>query len=161
MGTYNTINITSGSLQTGGNQVGYQVTAYAAGTAYAIGTASGVLDFGTTDPSIVVDKAGTYLLIPRVSIKYNAATFSGNQTLTLKLRRTNNTPADITNSTTTLTTEIITTGTKSLTGLLLPSVIYTTTNVDDILQIHGNIDALPAAGSLDAVEASLIAIRLY
>lgn len=43
----------------------------------------------------------------------------------------------------------------------LPDVIYTTSNKDDIIQVWGSTDVVPTAGSLDAVEASIIATKLF
>lgn len=137
------------------------LSVYAAGTAYSLTNVSAALDFGTTDPALTITKPGTWLLMGRVYLKYNAATYAGNQTVTLKLRRTNNTAADVTNATHTATLRIITTITDSIGILPLPPVIYSTSNVDDAISIFGALSAAPAAGSVDATEASIIAIRLY
>jgi hypothetical protein len=73
------------------------LSVYAAGTAYQLTASDAALDFGTTDPSLTLTKAGTYLLTARVRLDYNGATFSAVRTATLKLRRTNNTAADLSN----------------------------------------------------------------
>jgi hypothetical protein len=39
-------------------------------------------------------------------------------------------------------------------------VLYTTTNTDDAIALFGSLDVVPSAGSLDAVEASIVAVRL-
>ncbi len=137
------------------------IPAYASGTVYSLTATPALLDFGTTDPSITLNQAGTYLLKAKVNLKYNGATFAANRTVTLKLRRTNNTAADISNSSTALTTGIITTLTETFAVIELPDVVYTTLNKDDIIEVWGDIDVVPTLGSLDAVEASIIATRLY
>jgi len=133
---------------------------YASGTAYSITTTSTNLDFGTTDPTLTISSAGTYRLFARVSLKYNAATFAASRTVTLKLRRNNNTPADIANTTITLATDIITTKTYEFAVATLPMVGYTTANANDQLMIFASIDTGPTAGSLDAIEAQITATRI-
>lgn len=139
--------------------LGYTITAYAAGTAYSMTASAALLNFGTTDPQIVVDAPGTYIITARVQLKYNAATFAANRTTTVKLRRTNNTAADLTNGTVTATTRIITTVTDTFVDQCW-QVVYTTANSNDAIELQGLIDVVPTAGSLDAVAASIVALRI-
>lgn len=166
------LTITGGEVSTGvqtasafhltdGSDKNLPLSVYAAGTAYALTASSAALDFGTTDPSLTISKAGTYLLLGRVSLKYNAATFVASRTVTIKLRRTNNTAADVSNSTITLATDIVTTVTAEFVVASLPPIVYTTTNLDDAIALYGNVSVVPSAGSLDAIEASIVAVRLY
>lgn len=136
-------------------------TVYASGTAYSLTATSAALDFGTTDPSVTIAAAGTYAIRARVNLKYNAATFAAVRTVTLKLRRTNNTAADLTNGSDTILTDIITTKTYTEGWFNLPEVIYTTSNSNDAITIFGDVSVIPTAGSLDAVSASIVAVRLY
>lgn len=133
---------------------------YAAGTPYQLTVTSQLLDFGTTDPSLAITTPGTWLILARARIDYNAATFAAVRTVTLKLRRTNNTASDIADSTAAFKTQIITTLTFTAAILDLQPIIYTTSNSNDVLEIWGSIDTGPTAGSIDAVEASIVAIRL-
>ncbi len=144
-----------------GNELGYNKTVYAAGTAYSLTDTSALVDFGTTDPSLVLDNAGTYLICARLKLDYNAATFVASRTATFKLRRINNTAADISNTTTTFLTDIVTTKTATAMEILIPQVVYTTANTDDVIQLWGNIDTVPSAGSIDVSEANIVAIKLY
>lgn len=154
--------VTAGSvLLTDGSDKNYALTVYAAGTAYALTATSAALNFGTTDPVVTLDKAGTYLLLAKVTLDYNAATFAASRAVTLKLRRTNNTAADVSNSSLVVDTDIITTLSYTFGAFALPSVLYTTANTDDALTIFGDVAVLPDAGSLDAVAASIVAVRLY
>lgn len=137
------------------------LTVYAAGTAYQFTNTAALLNFGTTDPSLTLTSAGVYLLLARVRVDYTGATFAAVRTVTLKIRRTNNTAADIANSTIQAQTEIITTLTYTLGVIDLPPIVYTTTNNNDVLEIWGDVDTVPTAGSLDAVEASLVAVKIF
>lgn len=137
------------------------LTVYAAGTAYSLTATSAALVFGTTSPAKVIDAPGVYLLLARVRVDYNGATFAAVRTGTLKLRRTNNTAADLTNGSTSFKTDIITTLTYTLADIFLPPVIYTTTASDDAITIFGDISVVPTAGSLDCVEAEIVAVRLF
>ena len=136
------------------------LSVYAAGTAYQLTNASTLLNFGTTDPTLVITKAGTYLLLARVRVDYNAATFAAVRTTTFKLRRTNNTAADLTNSSFSALTQIITLLTFTMGIFEFQPIIYTTANVDDSIDLMGLVDTVPSAGSIDCVEASIVAVRL-
>lgn len=133
---------------------------YAVGTAYQLTNTQAKLDFGTTDPVLVLTSPGTYLLLARVRTDYNAATFAAVRTVTFKLRRTNNTAADLLGAATSLLTSIITALTYTAGTLLIPPVIYTTSNSNDSIEIFGAVDTVPTAGTIDATEAEIIAIRL-
>lgn len=135
-------------------------TAYAAGTVYSLTGTSALLDFGTTDPAITIQNAGTYLISARASLKYNAVTFLATQTVTLKLRRTNNTAADLSNATVTETLRVITTITDGAGNIRLPDVIYTA-SAGDTIQFWGGLSAVPSAGSVDVASGEIIAIRIY
>jgi len=149
-----------GSLLSPSASSGASQSVYAAGTAYQLTATPALLDFGTTDPSLTLNSPGTYLLLARARIDYTAATFAAVRTVTAKLRRTNNTAADLTGASASLLTSIITTLTFSLGHLVIPTVIYTTANSNDIIQLFGSVSVVPTAGSIDATEAEIIAIRL-
>lgn len=133
----------------------------AAGTAYQLTATPALLDFGTTDPSLVITLPGTWLITARVRLDYNAATFAAPQTVTLKLRRTNNTAADLPNADAQVVTGAVTTATQTFMVVPLRPAEYSTKNTDDIIQIFGDVDVLPSAGSLDAVQADISAVRLF
>lgn len=134
---------------------------YAAGTAYSLTNTAAALDFGTTDPSITITTAGTYLIVGRVRLDFNGATFAAVRTVTLKFRRTNNTAADLTGGTTAFKTPIVTTLSSTMDIVPLPPVIYTTANTNDAVTIFGDVSVVPSAGTLDAVEAEVVAVRIY
>lgn len=113
------------------------------------------------DSNINIQQAGTYLIQPRVNVKYNGATFTGGQTISFNLRRNNNIPTDIDNSTTTLYTSAVTTSNGTVAVNFMQPIIYTTNNNDDNLIIFGILGNLPSAGTVDVIESSIIATRLY
>ncbi len=135
------------------------LSVYAAGTVYTLTATSAGVDFGTTDPILTINAAGTYKIKGRVKVALNGATFAANRTLTVKLRRTNNTAADVASSSTTWIVPIVTTLTNTLAVIELPEVFYTTAVGTDTIQIFADISVLPSAGSISIDEASITAIR--
>lgn len=134
---------------------------YASGTAYSLTNTSAAVDFGTTDPSLTITQPGTYLIFSRLNLKYTGATFAASRTVTLKLRRTNNTAADVTNASITFLTDIITTLTYTAGVMCIPPVLYQTDNNNDVLSLFADVSVVPTAGSLDITESEIIAIRLF
>lgn len=136
------------------------LTVYGAGTAYSLTATPAAVDLGTTDPVIVLNKAGKYRISARVQIRFNGATFAASRDVVTKLRRTNNTPADIANSSTTLPTGIVTTQTGLFEVFNLPEVFYETALDDDSITLFSSVSTLPSAGSIQVVEASIFAQRV-
>lgn len=159
------LNTTSHNLVLGdyflrGSALHNPLSVYAAGTVYTLTATSAAVDFGTTDPIITITADGTYRIKARVKVALNGATFAANRTLTVKLRRTNNTPADVANSSTTWIVPIVTTITNTLAVIELPEVLYTTALATDTIQLFADISVLPTAGSISIDEASIVAVRL-
>lgn len=152
--TYPAYNLSDGSDKN------YRVATYGAGTAYSLTNTAAAIDLGTTDPVAVINKAGTYLIFGWVNLQYVGATFAANRTVTIKLRRTNNTPADLTGGTVTLGTNVTTTVTGTLAIVSINPVVYTTANTDDSITLFGDVSTVPSAGSLDVTQASVVAVRL-
>lgn len=136
------------------------LSVYATGTVYTLTATPAAVDFGTTDPTITLNAVGTYAIRARVKVALNGATFAANRTLTVKLRRTNNTAADVADSSTTYVVPITTTITNTLAVIELPEVLYTTANTNDVLTIFADISVTPSAGSISIDEASIVAVRL-
>ena len=105
---------------------------------------------------------GKYLITTNVKLAYNGVISATNRTVTLKLRRTNNTAADLSNSTTTFVTQVV-----SLVGLTgtagdcdVPALIYNGTSGDTI-EMQGQISSVSGlTGSMDVQEASIVATRI-
>lgn len=135
------------------------VDGYGTGTAYSLTTSSAAVAFGTTSPTITLATAATYWLTARVNLKYNGATFAAIRNVTIKIRRTNNTAADVASATTSVTTGVVSALTQTMMQLSIPDVSYTA-GAGDILSIFAIIDVAPTLGSLDIVEAELHARRV-
>ena len=136
-------------------------TIYASGTAYALTNSSAALDFGTTDPSLTLTQPGTWLIFARASLAYAAATFASSRTVTLKLRRTNNTAGDLTNASISVPTRVTSTVTDTFGPVMIPPVLYTTSNIDDAITIYADVSVAPSAGAFNATNAEIIALRLF
>lgn len=136
------------------------LSVYAAGSAYSLTATPALLNFGTTDPELTITSPGTWLIFARVRYDYTAATFAAVRTVTSKLRRTNNTAADLTNGSSSWKTDIITTLTYTAAIHVLPPVVYTTANSDDVISIFGDVSVVPSAGTLDAIEAEIVALKI-
>lgn len=146
---------------TDGSDKNHTLSIYASGTAYTMTNSSQLLTFGTTSPSITINKAGTYLLIARVRTDNVGVTTGSNHTHEFKLRRTNNTATDISNSSCAYVEQNEASLTDTAADITLPQIIYTTANTNDILELWGDVTVNPSVGSHQAVEASIIAMRLY
>lgn len=133
---------------------------YGTGANYTFTTTPALLDFGTTDPITTIAAAGTYLLMGRAVIQFSGTTWDASRIITLKLRRTNNTAADISNATTSYYTRTVAVAESWGQIVPLPAVLYTAT-AGDIIQLWGSVSALPTAGTLYTSEASIIAVPLY
>ncbi len=140
---------------------GVIVSAYAAGTVYTLTNAAAAVVFGTTSPTITLATAGKYRIRAQVVVELVGATFAANQALTIKLRRTNNTAGDLTNSTLVYTVPIVTTLTNTLAVITLPDVFYTTAGTSDVVTIFAGLAATPSAGSVTISAASIIAADNY
>ena len=127
---------------------------YAAGAAYTLTTSYALADFGTTDPKLTIDRPGTYLVLARLVWMTTSA---ASPTVDFKLRRTNNTAADLANSETSISE-----GLSAISGataeyeISLPPVVYTTENTDDLIELWGKT----SAGSPTVTEASIVAVRI-
>lgn len=141
--------------------IGYNVTAYGVGTAYSLTNTAAAIDFGTTDPAIVIDKVGTYIVYGQVNLALNGATIT-TETTTIKVRRTNNTAADI-SAVIVLDLPVTTLLTNTYGIFQIPPFIYTTTNTNDAIALFANVSAGLGAGTIDstAIGTSIVAVKLY
>lgn len=131
-----------------------QSSIVAAGTAYALTATPAALNFGTTDPVLTLADAGLYELDFSVIFQFLGATFAASGTITFKIRRTNNTAADIAGAPVAIPTGIVTTLTTGPAQVNSPKVLYNAT-AGDILTIFGDVSVLPSAGSVEVTGAVL------
>jgi hypothetical protein len=137
-----------------------QVTAYGSGAEYVLTTTPANVVMGGTSPDVTLTVAGTWMIFARLRVDYNAATFAAVRTVTGVLRRTNNTAGNITNSSASFETEIITTLTYTAEVMSLPVIIYKTANVNDNIVLQASIDVLPTAGSIAISQCEIVAVRI-
>lgn len=142
------------------NSNSYTNAAYGAGTAYSLTNAAAAIDFGTTDPAIVLAQAGTYLVFAQVHLAYAGATVVA-ETASLKVRRTNNTAADL-SEVVVIDLPVATTLTNSYGTVSIPPFVYTTTATNDAVTLFGQVSATLGAGTINAtaVGTSLVAYRI-
>jgi len=140
------------------------IAKYGSGTAHTItGASFAAVVFGTSGTQeITLTTAGTWLLQARARVDYNAATFAAVRTVSFKNRRTNNTAGDVANSATAFKTPLSGAAlTYTALDVVFPPVQYVTANVNDVLQMQVAIDTDPGAGSVQIIEADIIATYLH
>ena len=134
-------------------------TIVGAGTAYTVTATAAAIALGTTSPVLPALAAGTWLITGSVVINCVGATFAADRTITVKLRRTNNTAADLSNGSVVFGSGIKTVETSSEVIPIQPT-IYTTTRADDLVTLFADVSVLPTAGSLTISKANLTAVRI-
>lgn len=132
----------------------------AAGTAYTMTTSYATVDFGTTDPVLTIANAGTYSLYVDIQTTLVSATTT-TQTESFKLRRTNNTAADITASTFGTPLPVATVGSQLGPMIHIGPIKYSTVNVDDSITVQGILSASLGAGTVTVTACNITAIRAY
>lgn len=136
------------------------LSVYGAGTAYALTNSAAAIDFGTTDPTKVINSIGRWLIFSQVNLAYNGATVAA-ETATVKLRRTNNTAADI-SIPIVIDLPASTLLTHTYGTVVIPPIVYNTSNEDDSISIFANVSAALGAGTIEAtaIGTSIVAIKL-
>jgi hypothetical protein len=139
------------------------IAQYGSGTAHTVtGASFATVTFGTSGAQqITLTTAGTWLITARARCDYVGATFAASRTVSLKIRRLNNTAGDVTHAATAWKTQIITTLSFTALDAVLASAQYVTANVDDVLALQVAIDTDPTAGSLQITEAEIVATYLH
>lgn len=136
-------------------------SAYLTGTAYSLTNTSTAITGGTTSPTLTITNSGTYRIEFCLVLNFTGATIATDKNVTLKIRRTNNTAADLTNGTMpALHTGITTTYTATWGSFVWVADDYTAT-AGDIVTVFGDVATVPSAGSLDVTGGFLRATRIY
>jgi lysophospholipase L1-like esterase len=128
------------------------------GTAYTTTTGGGLVVGGTTSPTITLSTAGTYSIRARLHLRANAATIT-NQTLALHTYRQNNSPTFL--ASTTVTLPPMTIGTQSILVLTMEELVYASSATSDIITLYAQLSGALGAGTVEIVEASVTAVRLF
>jgi hypothetical protein len=130
------------------------------GSYYTLTATLALLAFGTTSPTITIDRPGTYLISVFAQIAPNgSAVWAAPFAAEFGIKRTNNGPAYLSFQTYNYAAGTFA-GAPFLYGEITYSAIYTTTAATDVIELWGHVSALPAGGTMEAVAASIIAIRL-
>jgi len=149
----------------GGPPSGTNTTFYGegSGTNYVVTTVTSPVVFGTNQSSITITSAGTYLISAFATFGGNILTTLGGNIIRASLNRQNNTPALLTLSRDVWFLPVIA---APFTGIFahfpFPSIIYTTANSNDIININAHYTGVLAAGSIEvSAGASITAVKLY
>ena len=140
------------------------IAAQPTGSAYPMTTTPTGITIGGGGVTVTLPP-GTYVLFGQVQFEQTAAKFNSAQLANFKLRRINNTPADLPNATEAFT--IFPTGASTETFTLgvidLPPTIYaaTGTGTQDQIQIFGSLSAASDAGTGTISASKLVAIRVF
>jgi hypothetical protein len=139
------------------------ISTVASGTAYTLTASMAAVDFGTTDP-VVTLSGGTsqkWAIFATIQVNYVGATFAANQTVSAKIRRTNNTAADLTDSTRSDLLDVVTTLTSVGPSISLGPIYYTPSGTADALQVYATLSATPSAGSMTITGVTITAIPVF
>ena len=128
------------------------------GSVYNLTNTQAAVNLGGTDPVIVLT-AGRYLISAKLHVALAAATIT-TQSVTAKLRRTNNTAGDITDGSVNLGLPVVTTNTSVLSTIIIPDTYYETTSDDDSITLFAALSATAGAGQVTITGASIVAKRI-
>lgn len=135
--------------------LGQNITgAYSTGISYALTTTPTLV----TGATITIPTTGLYLLVARVTLDLVGVTFAASRVISLKMRNIT-AGADISNSTATRNTQIVTTTNYPSLDYVLPPVSASLTATHQI-QIFASISVVPSAGTANITEATIEAIPL-
>lgn len=116
------------------------------------------IDFGTVDPALVIPAAGVWMVTGWVQVDSVNATIGTTQNLDIRVRRTNNTAADLSQVIVDLPAL---SGITHTVGLWqLPISIYVTLNANDAITLFAGLSTALGGGSLAVVRARISAVRL-
>jgi hypothetical protein len=133
----------------------------AAGTAYTMTASYADVTFGTTSPTVTLANAGTYSVYVDIQFSLVGASYATYQSASAKLRRQNNTPADLPDSTFGTFIPTITTITAVGPLVHIGPIKYTTAATTDVITVQAVLSATPSVGSVTATNCTITAIRAY
>lgn len=138
------------------------VEATAAGTAYNLTSTYAKVALGTTSPTVTLPAAGTYAIFTNTKVDYTGLTTLSTGNINLKLRRTNNTPADILGSFS-FPLGVVTLLSSTAADVDVRQFLYTTATSGDVVELWGQVTNTISLGNvqINANGATLTALRLY
>jgi hypothetical protein len=134
---------------------------YGTGTAYTMTTTSAKVTFGTTSPTVTLGGPGTYRLTCNLTLDYNGLTTLSLTPANFKLRRTNNTAADITNAAQTFRIPVLTLASQTGGNSYVPEIFYTTATTGDVIELWGGLGTAISVGSVTITNAYVTAVKMY
>lgn len=131
---------------------------YASGAPYVLTETPALCAFGIQSPSVLLPRRAAAVIRARAVLDLSGCTFAAPVTVTLKLRRTSGTPADLAHASTTIGIGIIgTSGTNEVDiPVELPEVARNTGSARETIQLWASISALPSTGEIRIKEASIL-----
>lgn len=135
---------------------GVSQTRYGSGVAFAVTTTPQLLNMGTNPPSITLPDTRIYAIFARARFDWVAATPGAVYTLTVKLRRINNTAADL--LTLAYALPSVTAASYTAAILSLPPWIYTPAQAGDNIELWGSLSN--AITTLNTIDTALVAIPI-
>jgi hypothetical protein len=132
--------------------------AYSTGT-YNLTTTPALIAPGSGTPSVTLATAGTYRMSARCVLSYAGATLVAGRVVTVKMRKTSGTPADLANGAADVSTGTVTLLTGPLAVVVTPDVRYTAA-AGDVVSVFGSVSGGLSAGNLAVTAASLHAQRV-
>lgn len=145
---------------TEGNPLHVTYTAVGSGTAYTMTASYATVDMGTTDPTITIASTGTYRIYANIQVNYAGASYVAFDQAAFKLRRTNNTAADLADGERGCCLPIMTTITMLGDTVVIGPLEYTTANTDDVIVVQGDLNLTPSAGAITVTKCSIYAERV-
>jgi hypothetical protein len=132
----------------------------ASGTPYTLTETPAKVVFGTTSPTITINKAhGTRCtLFVQATIDVSASEFAADRTVTLKLVKTNGVQADLASASVDVPCGAIATSGQwdlELVSYMQPVVHRVSAEKPDVIELWASIDSLPDTGEV-TIEAAII-----
>ena len=155
---------TTGVFTGNGSALTNLLTSYAVaagGTVATITDTAALLNFGTTDPSVIITNAGVYILMAGAACEYTGWTPDiVPSTLTIKLRRTSGSPDDIVGGAASLDLDTEMVAYSGPVGIIsTPMLIYTSAGSETV-QLWGGIGVAGSGGSITARSAWITAVKI-
>ncbi len=158
-----TLSISNGNSITLPTAVGVNsVESTALGTAYNFTSTYQKVTLGTTSPTVTIPTAGTYLILTTTKVDYSGLTTLSVGNVNIKLRRTNNTAADVL-PTVSFPLGIVTLLSSVANDVDVRQFLYTTTTSGDIIELWGQVTNTLSLGNIQiaAQGATVTAVRLF
>lgn len=168
-----TVNVNSGTGVNSGTKVVLSIPGviapisfYASGSAYSVATTTTHPDanvaIGGVNTAITITTPGTWLIFARARYDGSAnPTFSASNLTATRLRRTNNTAADLVPTVGFLSPAAGFSSASTYAIEKLAPIIYVTANNNDVIELWALSAAVTTNGTLTAVEAEIVAIFLH